>query len=67
MNGWVVATDNPYVAVTDSSGAFKLTDVPAGTYTVQVWQETLANQKPVTMKVTVKAKEDAKANFELKK
>ncbi|HEY6197041.1 MAG TPA: carboxypeptidase regulatory-like domain-containing protein [Candidatus Binatia bacterium] len=67
MNGWVVATDNPYVAVTDSSGAFKLTDVPAGNYTVQVWHETLANQKPVTMKVTVKAKEDAKANFELKK
>jgi plastocyanin len=64
MNGWLVATENPYVAVTDNSGAFKLTDVPAGTYTVEVWHETLGKS---TQKVTVKAKEDAKANFELGK
>ena len=62
MQGWLVATDNPYVAVTDDSGNFKLTDVPAGTYTVEVWQEKLGKS---TQKVTVKAKEDAKANFEL--
>lgn len=64
MNGWLVATDNPYVAVTDNSGAFKLTDVPAGTYNVEVWQESLGK---TSQKVTVKAKEDAKANFELGK
>lgn len=64
MNGWLVATETPYVAVTDNSGAFKLTDVPAGTYTVEVWHETLGKSN---QKVTVKAKEDAKANFELKK
>ena len=64
MSGWLVATDNPYVVVTDNSGAFKLTDVPAGTYTVEVWHETLGKS---TQKVTVKAKEDAKANFELGK
>ena len=62
MHGWLVATDSPYVAVTDDSGNFKLTDVPAGTYTVEVWQEKLGKS---TQKVTVKAKEDAKANFEL--
>jgi plastocyanin len=73
MNGWLVATESPYVAVTDNSGNFKLTDVPPGSYTVEVWHETLANDKaspptkPVTMKVTVKAKEDAKANFEIGK
>ncbi len=64
MNGWLVATDNPYVAVTDNSGGFKLTDVPAGTYTVEVWHETLGK---TSQKVTVKAKEDAKVNFEFKK
>ncbi len=64
MNGWLVATETPYVAVTDASGNFKLTDVPAGTYTVEVWHETLGKS---SQKVTVKAKEDAKANFELKK
>jgi len=62
MSGWLVATENPYFAVTDDSGSFKLTDVPAGTYTVEVWHETLGKS---TQKVTVKAKEDAKANFEL--
>jgi plastocyanin len=62
MHGWLVATETPYVAVTDSSGNFKLTDVPPGTYTVEVWQEKLGKS---TQKVTVKAKEEAKANFEL--
>lgn len=64
MNGWLVATESPYVAVTDNSGNFKLTDVPAGTYNVEVWHETLGK---TSQKVTVKAKEDAKANFELGK
>jgi plastocyanin len=62
MHGWLVATETPYVAVTDDSGNFKLTDVPPGTYTVEVWQEKLGKS---TQKVTVKAKEDAKVNFEL--
>jgi len=62
MSGWLVATENPYFAVTDDSGSFKLTDVPPGTYTVEVWHETLGKS---TQKVTVKAKEDAKVNFEL--
>jgi plastocyanin len=62
MSGWLVATANPYYGVTDNSGSFKLTDVPAGAYTVEVWHEKLGKS---TQKVTVKAKEDAKANFEL--
>jgi len=62
MHGWLVATPSPYVAVTDNSGAFKLTDVPAGSYTVEVWHEKLGKS---TQKVTVKAKEDAKVNFEM--
>ena len=64
MNGWLVVTESPYVAVTNNSGAFKLTDVPAGSYTVEVWHETLGKS---SQKVTVKGKEDAKVNFELKK
>jgi len=62
MHGWLVATANPYFAVTDGSGSFKLTDVPAGSYTVEVWHEKLGKS---TQKVTVKAKEDAKVNFEI--
>jgi plastocyanin len=62
MHGWLVATETPYFAVTDGSGSFKLTDVPAGSYTVEVWHEKLGKS---TQKVTVKAKEDAKVNFEI--
>jgi plastocyanin len=62
MHGWLVATENPYFAVTDNSGAFKLTDVPPGNYTVEVWHEKLGKN---TQKVTVKAKEEAKVNFEV--
>lgn len=64
MSGWLVATENPYVAVTDNSGSFKLTDVPAGTYSVEVWHETLGK---TSQKVTVPAKGDAKVNFEMGK
>ena len=62
MHGWLIATENPYFAVTDNSGSFKLTDVPAGTYTFEVWQEKLGK---TSQKVTVKPKDDAKVNFEL--
>jgi len=64
MSGWLVATESPYVAVTDNSGSFKLTDVPAGSYTVEVWHETLGK---TSQKVTVKGKEEAKVNFEIGK
>jgi plastocyanin len=62
MEGWLVPAPSPYFAVTDNSGNFKLTDVPAGTYNVEVWHEKLGKS---SQKVTVKAKEDAKATFEL--
>jgi plastocyanin len=62
MHGWLVAAPTPYVAVTDKSGSFKLTDVPAGSYTVEVWHEKLGK---TTQKVNVKGKEEAKVNFEM--
>ncbi len=64
MNAWLVVAEHPYYALTDASGSFKITDVPPGTYTMQLWHETLVQQ---TRKVTVKAGEQTKAAFELKK
>ena len=60
MNGWLVVAAHPYYALTDASGAFKIPDVPAGTYEVKYWQEKLGEQ---TGKVTVAASGDAKADF----
>jgi hypothetical protein len=64
MSAWLFAAENPYFGVTDNSGSFKLADVPAGTYTLEVWHETLGKQ---TQKVTVKPKEEVKVTFEVGK
>jgi hypothetical protein len=48
---FIAVFDHPYFAVTDEKGAFKIDGLPAGTYTVKVWQERLA--KPVEQRVVV--------------
>jgi hypothetical protein len=64
MSAWLIVQNNPYYAITDESGRFKLEGVPAGTYTVQAWQESLGKS---TQEVTVSAGGEAKADFELTK
>lgn len=41
MQAWVVVAEHPFYAVTDEHGRFTLKNVPRGTYTLAVWQETL--------------------------
>jgi plastocyanin len=62
MHGWLTVEANPYYAVTDEKGAFKLTDVPAGSYEVKVWQEKLGE---TTQKVAVQPDADTTVTFEL--
>lgn len=64
MTGWIVVSEDPYVAVTDDKGNFKIENVPPGTYTLEVWHETLGSSK---QQVAVKAGETVKVAFELKK
>ena len=64
MSGWVVAAAHPYYAVTDENGAFRLENVPPGTYTLEVWQESLGKVK---REVTVKPKEETILTIELAK
>ncbi len=37
MESWAMAVNNPYYAVTDQSGSYKIDDVPPGTYNMVVW------------------------------
>jgi plastocyanin len=63
MLGWIYVTDNP-AAVTDGNGAFKLENVPPGKHKVEVVHPVLGKQ---TKEVEVKAGQETKVAFELKK
>jgi plastocyanin len=65
MTGYLLVTDNPFHAVTDADGTFTIKDVPAGSYTVEVWHEklgtkqvpvTVEKDKPVTIDLELAAK-----------
>ncbi len=45
MRGWLVVVDHPHAAVTDASGTYTIPDVPAGTYTLAIWHETLGRRE----------------------
>jgi len=50
MSAWIIVTDHPYHAVTDENGSFSLSNIPAGSYTVEVWHESLgARSQMVTV------------------
>lgn len=60
MSSFVVVKGNPYFAVTDESGRFRIENVPAGTYKIEAWQEKLGKK---TSDVTVKPKEETTVDF----
>ncbi|NIO11322.1 MAG: hypothetical protein GTO40_26230 [Deltaproteobacteria bacterium] len=64
MDGWLVVAAHPYYSLSDKSGAFEIVNVPPGTYTLEIWHETLGKQ---TQKVTVKAKKKTRVSLELAK
>lgn len=59
----ILLKDQPYYAVTDSTGHFTITDIPAGTYTLKGWHEALGN---MNKEVTVSANETTETKFVIK-
>lgn len=51
MRAWIWEFDHPYYATTDETGHFKISDVPAGTYTIVAWHE-IMGQKEASATVT---------------
>lgn len=39
MHGYILVLQNPFFAVTDKEGNFRIENVPAGNYTLKVWHE----------------------------
>ena len=64
MRGYIVVADNPYVDVTGAGGKFEIKDVPAGSYTLEIWHEVLGKK---SMKVSVKGGAATAVNETLKK
>jgi plastocyanin len=60
MTGYVGILRHPYYDVSDATGAFTITGVPAGKQTIQVWHERYG---PLTQIVDVKAGGTAIADF----
>ncbi|HYO59002.1 carboxypeptidase regulatory-like domain-containing protein [Archangium sp.] len=61
MAAWVVVNPNPYFATSGADGAFSIEHLPAGSYTLEAWHETLGTK---TAEVTVKEGESATVSFE---
>jgi len=79
MFAWMLVHDSPYVAVTDAAGAFRIGDVPPGTYKVTMWHAGFrpkGNDKDgrplydeprtVTKELTIAPKATATVEYELR-
>jgi uncharacterized protein (DUF2141 family) len=60
MHAWVFVADNPYYAIADENGEFKITDLPPGKYVVKALHERLGEREAT---VEVEAGGNGKVNF----
>lgn len=61
MQGYVLASEHPYVGVTDDRGHTRILNVPAGTHDISVWHEHLGQ---LQAHVTVPPNGEVAATFE---
>jgi len=79
MQAWIVVRDNPYFAVTDDGGQFRIGEIPPGRYRVVAWHAGWVvtgkdkDGRPVydaprvlTQEITVAARGEATVDFELR-
>jgi len=63
MAAYLHVFNHPFFAITGDDGTFTIKDLPAGTYTVELWHEKLGTQ---TQTITVADDETKTADFTLK-
>ena len=62
MQGWVFVADNPYYAVTDAEGNYRIFGIPAGRYKIKVWHEGLPGRE---IEVTIYPDKKTELSLEL--
>lgn len=67
MESWGLAIDNPYYVMTGDGGAFTLTDVPPGEYTLMAWHPGVGTMLQKKVTVTEKGKSTVDFSFEAPK
>lgn len=63
MSAFIIVLENPYFAVTDKDGKYRIENVPPGKYKLVTWHEKL---KPQTQEIEVGSSTEVVANFQLK-
>jgi plastocyanin len=63
MHAYIGVLDHPYFAISKDDGSFEISNLPAGTYTLSIWQEKLGTQE---QQITVAPQKHATANFTYK-
>lgn len=63
MKAYIGVMRTPFYAVSAEDGTFKISGVPAGTYTVVAWREGTPQPQEKNIQVTVPANGDGKADF----
>jgi hypothetical protein len=79
MSAWMVVHDNPYYAVTDERGAFRIDGIPPGRYRLTMWHEGFRPRgldkdgrarydepRTITKDVTIASQATATVDFELR-
>jgi len=62
MKGWWIVAKTPYTVLSDEDGNFSITDVPPGTYTLNIWHEKLGETEQT---VVIKSGEVTKSDVAL--
>jgi plastocyanin len=60
MNCVILVLKNPFFAATDSKGAYRIANIPAGTYKIKAWHERLPGQ---VKEITIPAEGEVRADF----
>ncbi|MBI4055456.1 MAG: hypothetical protein HY402_04905 [Elusimicrobia bacterium] len=64
MNAYILVLQNPYFAVADKKGGFRIKGIPPGSYNLKVWGEKLDERKTAkTYPVVVKAGASARVEI----